>query len=450
MQPRDWQNRRVLVMGLGRFGGGVDAVRYLARQGARVCVTDGAPADRLAVPLQALADIADLRFRLGEHEATDFDEADVILVNPAVPDTHPLLERSRCQGKTITTSVNLFFENCPAPIIGITGANGKSTTTALAAHLLEGQPGRRVWLSGNIGHQPLLETLKDISPEDRVVLELSSFQTERMAGIGRGPQVALLTNLTPNHLDRHGTFADYCAAKEVLFQCQPCHPDAPSTSLFCGEDAVACRWFDRYRVQAGRHSLLYRAKEVPAALRGVYLLPGRANLTNLAGAWAIAQVFGVTEAQACDRLASFRPLPHRLDRVAEREGIRWVNDSIATTPESTLVALAAFDQPKILIAGGYDKGACFKALGEAIARYTKGVVLLGQTAPALARSIKQGRGATVPVTRVDTLDQAVQAARGMAVPGDVVLLSPACASYDMFTNFQERGDAFVALVKQWA
>ncbi len=450
MQPRDWQNRRVLVMGLGRFGGGVDAVRYLAQQGAAVCVTDGASADRLAAPLQALADLADLRFRLGGHEVADFDEAEVVLVNPAVPDAHPLLERARGQGKTITTSVNLFFEVCPAPIIGITGANGKSTTTALTAHLLDGQPGRRVWLSGNIGHQPLLETLEDIAPEDRVVLELSSFQTERMAGIGRGPQVALLTNLTPNHLDRHGTFANYCAAKEVLFQCQPCQPDAPSTSLFCGDDTVACRWFERYRGRVGRHARLYRAEDVPCTLRDAYTLPGQANVTNLAGAWAIAQVFGVTETQACARLASFRPLPHRLALVAERDGIQWYNDSIATTPESTQVALAAFDQPKILIAGGYDKGVCFKALGEAMGRHAKGVVLLGQTASALAHAIPQGPETTVPVTTVDTLEQAVRAARGMAAPGDVVLLSPACASYDMFTNFQERGDAFSALVKQWA
>jgi UDP-N-acetylmuramoylalanine--D-glutamate ligase len=437
-------------MGLGRFGGGVDAVRYLARQGARICITDGASAEQLAKPLQALAGIDNLRFRLGGHEAADFEQADVILVNPAVPDTHPLVVHARRRGKTITTSVNLFFAACPASIIGITGANGKSTTTALTAHLLGSLPERRVWLSGNIGHHPLLESLDVISGGDQVVLELSSFQTERMAEITHGPQVALLTNLTPNHLDRHGTFEDYCAAKEVLFQCQPCQGDSPCLSLFCAADAVGNQWFERYRGQVGRRCMLYRAEDVPPALRQVFPLPGQANLTNLAGAWAIARAFGVTEAQACSRLASFRPLPHRLALVADREGIRWYNDSIATTPESTLVALAAFDQPKILIAGGYDKGVCFQTLGEAIRGHAKGVVLLGQTAQVLERCIQAGAGPPVPVTIAATLEQAVQAAKSMAQAGDVVLLSPACASYDMFTNFQERGDRFAELVDKWA
>jgi len=450
MRQRDWHNRRVLVMGLGRFGGGVDAVRYLARQGARICVTDGASAEQLTKPLQALADIDSLRFRLGGHEAVDFDEADAILVNPAVPDTHPLMEYAHRQGKTVTTSVNLFFEACPAPIIGITGANGKSTTTALTAHLLGSLPERRVWISGNIGHHPLLESLGDISPGDRVVLELSSFQTERMAGIAHGPQVALLTNLTPNHLDRHGTFENYCAAKEVLFQCQPCQGDSPCHSLFCGADVVGKQWFERYRGQDGRRCTLYQAEDVPLAMRQVFPLPGQANVTNLAGAWAIARTFGVTEAQACSRLASFHPLPHRLAMVVERAGIRWYNDSIATTPESTLVALAAFDQPKILIAGGYDKGVCFKALGKAIRGHAKGVVLLGQTAQVLGHCIQEGPGPDIPVTLAATLEKAVQAAKGMAQAGDVVLLSPACASYDMFTNFQERGDAFAELVDRFA
>lgn len=444
--------KQVLVMGLGRFGGGVDVAAFAAARGAFVTVTDLAPAERLAESLSQLKPFDTIRFRLGRHDLDDFQNADLIIVNPAVPRDHPHLQLACEQGVCISTQINLFLGLCPATVIGITGANGKSTTTALTAHLLcsgiEAKviPHRKVWLGGNIGNRPLLSCVSEMQGSDLVVLELSSFQTDELDQIRRAPQVSLLTNLTPNHLDRHGTFADYCAAKEKLFQYQALNRDNPAVSLFCGDDRIGRQWYESYRTQPGRHCLLYHADDVTSSLRACFRLPGRANLSNLAGAVAIARIFGMKESavQAC--LPDFQPLRHRLEWAGETQQVQWFNDSIATTPESTLVALEAFDQPKILIAGGYDKGVSFTALGPAIARQARAAILIGQSAAKLAQAIGACPGRQILIEQADSLAQAVARARQLARAGDVVLLSPACASYDMFDNFQQRGDEFCRLV----
>ncbi len=447
-------NKRVLVLGLGRFGGGADVVRFATGCGAQVTVCDRSGPEKLAVSLEQLDDITGITYTLGEEPEALVSDVDILVVNPAIPDQHPLVARARQLGKTITTQVNLFFERCPARIIGITGSNGKSTTTALTAHLLQAGHlhGRvdygRVWLSGNIGQHPLLALLDQITPRDWVVLELSSFQTERMASLQRGVDVALLTNITPNHLDRHGSLMHYQAAKEVLFQSQSLHSEQPAVSLFCGHDPVACQWYERYHTQGGRRCQLYRVEDIPDAWWERYPLPGQANRMNLAGAATIARLLGVSNDVIADSLPVFHALSHRLEPVAEIDGVRWINDSIATTPESTLVALEAFAAPKVMILGGYDKNIPFEELGKAIAGQAKAVVLLGQTAAKLRRAIEQAARSSITIESVDSLRQAVQTARRLSNPGDVVLLSPACASYDMFDNFQQRGEQFAQYVRQ--
>jgi UDP-N-acetylmuramoylalanine--D-glutamate ligase len=280
--------KRVFVMGLGRFGGGVDAVRFVARAGAHVVVTDKATAEQLSDSMGQLRDLPDIEYHLGRHDADDFAAADVIVANPAVPPDNEFLQIARRHGRTVTSQVALFFQACPARIIGITGANGKSTTTMLTAHLLEraAPPAsrrtyERVWLSGNIGERPLLTILDQIRPRDLVVLEISSFQVEQLAQVCKAPQVALLTNLTPNHLDRYGTFEAYCAAKEGIFRFQPLDVNAPAVSLFNAEDEVASSWFGKYRGQPGRVCRTFCADDVSDEIRAVYALPGRANLSNL-------------------------------------------------------------------------------------------------------------------------------------------------------------------------
>jgi len=356
----------------------------------------------------------------------------------------------------VISQVGLFFQLCPARIIGITGANGKSTTTTLTAHLLErARPPasprayEKVWLSGNIGDRPLLTILDQIGPRDLVVLEISSFQVEQLAEVRKAPHVSLLTNLTPNHLDRYGTFEAYCAAKEGIFQFQPLDAESPAVSIFNSEDKIASAWYQKYRRQGGRTCLTFSADDVSSEIRADYALPGRANLSNLAAAMAIARRFGVSDRSIKDCLPDFKALPHRLELVGDANGIRWYNDSKATTPEGTMVALAAFECPKILIAGGYDKHIPFDELGGKIAQSTKAVILIGQTAGKIADAIAAASGnSRADVRFAGSLAEAVELAGRLAVPGDVVLLSPACASYDMFENYQERGRLFAQLVQR--
>jgi len=454
--------KKILVMGLGRFGGGVDVAQFAAGAGAGVTVTDLAPADQLSDSISKLADIGNIEFHLGSHEPADFEQADIVVANPAVPGDNEFLELARRADRLVTSQINIFFELCPALIIGITGANGKSTTAALTAHLLNNTISdiryakcEKVWLSGNIGNRPLLTMLEEIGPGDLVVLELSSFQLEQLAEIRKAPKIAVLTNLTPNHLDRHGTFANYCAAKENIFKFQELNEDSPAVSIFNAEDKIGAEWYEKYRKDAGRTCVRFSADDVSEEIWSIFPLPGRANRSNLASAIAIARYFGVDDARIKMCLPTFKGLPHRLEFVEEIDGVRWYNDSIATTQQSAIAALEAFDEPVIIIAGGYDKKLPFDELGELIAQKAKAAILMGQTAPKIAAAIERKLATEVTentekkteVEIVSSLVKAVVLTRDLAVAGDVVLLSPACASYDMFDNFQQRGHEFRRLVR---
>ena len=466
MNREFFKGKKVLVMGLGRFGGGVDVAKFAGANGAKVIVTDMASAEKLRDSVGQLSEFSDIDFHLGRHDPTDFEQADVIVANPAVAPDNEFLQTARRAGRLIASQIGIFFELCAAPIVGITGANGKSTTAALTAHILRNATSDilhptydRVFLSGNIGNRPLLAEIDEITCNDLVVLELSSFQLEQLAETKKAPKVALLTNLTPNHLDRHGTFAEYCSAKENIFKFQELDEDCPSVSFFNAEDEIGAEWFERYRCDVGRSCIKFSSDDVPAQMREIYPLPGRANLSNLAAALAIARCFDVSD-EAVERcLGSFKSLPHRLELVANVNGVRWYNDSIATTPQSSIAALDAFDCSPVIIAGGYDKNLGFDDLGRKIAETAKAAILLGQTAPKIAKAIRSAqlslRGAKrhgnlkrsdTMVEIVASLSDAVNLASRLAVSGDVVLLSPACASYDMFDNFQQRGQQFVELV----
>jgi UDP-N-acetylmuramoylalanine--D-glutamate ligase len=464
MSKEPFSGKIVLVMGLGRFGGGVDTAKFLAEAGAKVIVTDLAGRKQLSDSINKLKEFPDIEYHLSSHNEDDFLQADIIVANPAVPPDNKFLQLARRHKKSITSQIGIFFQLCPATIIGITGANGKSTTAALTAHLLKSAGDEQrakpapsevegsdehVWLSGNIGNEPLLTILNDIKANDLVVLEISSFQIEQLAEIQKAPKIALLTNLTPNHLDRYGTFENYCAAKENIFKLQQLDRNDPATSIFNAEDEIAAEWFEKYKCDAGRTCIKFSTSDVSRNIRDYFSLPGKANLSNLAAAISIAKYFGVDNDQIKKALPSFKSLPHRLEFVAEKRGVRWFNDSKATTPLSAITALEAFDQPIILIAGGYDKHLPFDEFGQKIAEKAKAAILIGQTASKIADAIrntisKQG----TRIENVKSLDEAVQSARRLAEPGDVVLLSPACASYDMFENFEQRGREFIRLVQE--
>lgn len=433
-------------MGLGRFGGGVDVVKFACSAGARVIVTDLAKQDALAESISQLKGL-DIAYHLGSHEGGDFEQADVVVANPAVPLDNKFLQIARKAGRKVTSQIELFFELCPAKIIGITGANGKSTTTSLTAHLLRSRFGNKVWLGGNIGNEPMLMIVRKIKPDDLVVLELSSFQIEQLAQSDKAPQVALLTNLTPNHLDRYKTFENYCKAKELIFKHQKPDTNQPAVSIFNGDDEASSKWFAKYQKDAGRVCVKFSADDVPARIRSSYGLPGRAYLANLAGAIAVAKYFGVTDEQIIECLPAFKALPHRLQLVGEARGVRWYNDSKATTPDSSIVALEAFDSP-IIIAGGYDKHIPFDEFGAKIVQKAKAAILIGQTAQVIGKIIQNHPQNKAQVKYAKTLAEAVQMANTLAAKGDAVLLSPACASYDMFENYEQRGEQFIELVNK--
>jgi UDP-N-acetylmuramoylalanine--D-glutamate ligase len=454
MDSSFFSGKTVLVMGLGRFGGGVDVAKFAYNTGGKVTITDLATEQQLSESIEKLKEFPDIEYHLGSHDPADFKQADIIVVNPAVPPHNEFLKLAQERNKFITSQINIFFELCPALIIGITGANGKSTTAAMTAHLLRGTrdegSGKReenVWLSGNIGNEPLLTIADQIRSDDLVVLELSSFQIEQLAQIQKAPNVALLTNLTPNHLDRYGTFANYCAAKENIFKFQKLD-SPPAVSIFNAEDEIAAKWFEKYRQDNNRICIKFSADDVSEEIRDNFSLPGRANLSNLAAALCLARHFGVEDYRIRKSLPAFKSLPHRLELVTEINGVKWYNDSKATTPQSAITAIEAFDQPVIIIAGGYDKNIPFDEFGQKIAKKAKAAILLGQTAQKIADAITARPKTNTKIEIVNSLAKAVELAKQLAAKGDIVLLSPACASYDMFDNFEQRGKEFCRFVRE--
>ena len=438
----DLTGKNVLVMGLGKFGGGFDAAVYASKFAKQVIATDLSKKEKIA-SIEKLEKIKNIELVLGEHRECDFEQCDIAIINPAVPPENRFIKIAKQNGAIVTSAIALFFENCPAKIISITGSNGKSTTTALTHHILKFASENsnvqygNVFLGGNIGNLPLLETIPQITENDLVVLEISSFQAEQLDMFKLAPFASAITNLTPNHLDRHITFENYCNAKKTLFANQK----NDGISVFNAEDEVSAGWFEEFK-NIRKDCYLFNPEDVPEKIVDAFTLPGRANLSDLAAAMVISHYFGVADATIAEALKSFKALPHRLQLVAQAKGVKWYNDSISTTPESTIAGINAFDTPMILLAGGYDKKIPFDDMAKLVSQKVPTAVLIGVTAEKIKSLIESHPDNKCDVILAGTLEEAVNICNQYAKAGDSVVLSPACASYDMFENFQQRGNMF--------
>jgi UDP-N-acetylmuramoylalanine--D-glutamate ligase len=458
----DLNGRQVTVMGLGRFGGGAGAARYLVSRGASVTVTDLEPPEKLAESVKALEGLP-ITWRLGGHDEADFRRADLIVVNPAVPKSAPMLEIARQSGIPLSSELNLFIEACPAPIIAVTGTAGKSTTSSLLALALARR--HRTHFGGNIGRS-LLAELAEIGPDDRVLLEISSFQLEDAATLRWSPSIAVVTNLSENHLDHHGTMENYAAAKQNILRFQrpediavlPAHD--PLVSQWAPLTPGRVVWYDVRQADAGggprldggdcawrqdrRLFIRWGGRIESIDLDQALRLPGEHNIANLMAAALAARAAGVSLAETAKATRDFRGLPHRLELVAEVGDVRFFNDSKATTPAAAEVALRSFRREQtIAIAGGYDKKIDLAPLVAALCRHARSVLLIGETAGQLAEMLAAAGHAHAEV--LGTLERAVNRAAHLAAAGDVVLLSPGHASWDQFENFEQRGQQFAGL-----
>jgi UDP-N-acetylmuramoylalanine--D-glutamate ligase len=444
----DLGGARVLVVGAARSG--IALARFLTGHGAQVTLTDLRPAGDLGPQIPELEGIG-VRMELGGHDAASFLGADLVAVSPGVPLASAPLAAARAKGVRVVAEVEVASWFLKGTILGITGSNGKSTTTALTGHILE-QAGLSAVACGNLG-TPLTELIPSDSPERFYVVELSSFQLEGIETFH--PSIAALLNLSPDHQDRYPDMSAYYAAKARLFLNQEKGDDAvlnhddPEVRAMAGALRARIHWFSRTsRLEAGAFVdggdivLLAEGRETRVMPVGDLPLFGVHNQENVLAALLMAARCGVSPATAAQAVRAFRGLPHRLERVGEVNGVAWFNDSKATNVGATARSVQSFAGNVVLILGGKDKGGAFAELEPLIRARVIHLILMGQARDDIARQL----GPIAPTTLVRNLQEAVDAAARVATPGAVVLLAPACASFDQYSGFEARGDHFRWLV----
>lgn len=448
----------VVILGFARQGSAL--ARFFAEQGARVVVSDMRDAQALQLAMQALAELP-ITYVLGEHPDSLLEGCELLCLSGGVPVNLPIVLEAQRRGIPLSNDAQEFLRRCPAPVVGITGSAGKTTTTSLVGEMIRAG-GFRSWVGGNIGN-PLIADLADIKPGDRVVMELSSFQLEIM---DVSPPVAGVLNITPNHLDRHGTMAAYIAAKAHIVQFQaPSHIavlgyDEPNARGLASQTPAQVRYFSgEAETPVGAYlrgnDLVLRREEqdIPVCRRADIKLRGFHNVENVLAAIALGDAAGVPAPAMREAIRGFTGVAHRLEVVRERNGVLWVNDSIATAPERVLAALEAFNEPLVLLAGGRDKDLPWETFARRVVTRARVLILFGEAMDLIAEHVNNAfqvvRQAPVleTVERAGTLENAVSRAAKWSRPGDVVLLSPGGTSFDAFRDFAERGERFVELVQ---
>jgi UDP-N-acetylmuramoylalanine--D-glutamate ligase len=459
LQGLNLAGKRVVVLGLARQGKAL--AHYLARNGARVTVSDLCGEEELADAIEELDGLS-IHYVLGEHPLNLLDGVDIVYVSGGVSVDIPVVAEARRRGIPISNEAQVFLERCPAPVIGVTGSSGKTTTTALTGEMCRAA-GFRTWVGGNIGN-PLIADVDEIRPSNWVVMELSSFQLEVMT---ISPHIAAVTNITPNHLDRHGAMEVYIAAKRNIVAHQGAedlavlgYDDANARSLAL-DTAAHLLWFsDRAEVEEGAFrtngelTLRLGGEDRTICHVSEIKLLGRHNLLNVLAASALAGAAGASLEAIRHVAMTFSGVEHRLELVREMDRVRWYDDSIATTPERSLAALRSFENPIVLLAGGRDKDLPWGEFAEEAVQRVRYLVTFGEAGPMIARVVKKALNGSArerrlkEIAQVDTMEEAVEVAARVIRPGDVVLLSPGGTSFDAFRDFAERGDRFKQLVRK--
>lgn len=444
----NFERARVTVVGLGIEG--IDLVRFLTKVGAQVTVSDARSPETLTDALAAIEDTG-ATLSLGANRVEDTVHADYVFASQGVPQELPALTEARRAGVPISSMTDLFLRLCPAPVAAVTGSSGKTTTTALVGAMLE-ESGQDYVVGGNIGIG-LLGLLDRIGPETRVMLELSHTQLEM---VHQSPQIACVTNVTPNHLDRY-SWDEYVALKRRIFEFQT----TEDTAIFNLDDEVTAGFIPQAAAHVLATSMLAAIPGDGVALvngevirrtggqdhrvlaRDEIRLRGEHNVENVLSAIAIASQLGVSDEAAARAIRAFTGVPHRLEPVATVEGIQWVNDSIATTPERTLAGMRSYTEPLVLLLGGRHKDLPLAELGREAAARCRAVVTFGEAGPLFASAVRDARlGESPVIEEVTDVEAAVRTASRLARSGDVVLFSPAGTSFDAYRNFERRGEAF--------
>ena len=445
--------RSVTVIGMGISN--VPLIKMLLRAGVKVTVRDKATREKVADLAQELESLG-AKLILGPDYLENLSE-ELIFRTPGLSPNTPQLAQAVENGAALSSEMEVFFQTCPSHLIAVTGSDGKTTTTTIISEFLK-EAGKTVYVGGNIG-KPLLPDVADMEPEDFAVLELSSFQLMTME---QSPNVAVITNLAPNHLDYHHTMEEYTNAKKNIFLHQSendrlvLNYDNDVTRSMAAEAVCPVTWFSRKeKLEEGvylRDGAIWLTNEMGSRevlpLSDIQL-PGVHNIENYMA--AIAAVDGLVPDKCVRAVARrFKGVEHRIELVRELDGVKYYNDSIGTSPSRTTACLESFPQKIILIAGGYDKGVPFTQLGVEIVGHVKALFLTGNTAGAIRQAVQQAPGyaeSGMILAETEDLAAAVAAAHKAAKPGDVVVLSPACAAFDHFKNFMERGQVFKKLVR---
>ncbi len=433
MKKFNIKEKKVLVMGLGLLGGGVAAARYFARKGARVTVTDLRSRKTLLPSIKKLSRLP-IRFILGEHRIEDFANTDLIIRNPDVMPDSPYLEVARKKGIPIEMAESFFAKNCPGKIIGVTGTRGKSTTATLIAKILQ-DAGKDVVLAGNVAGIGTLTYLDKIDVRTIAVLELSSFQLNALGEVKISPDIAVITNIYPEHLNHYATFDNYVADKKNIFRYQTkkdylvLNKNSKFSQDFAKEAPSKVIFFDSDNL----------SKNLPTKLLGEH------NRENIAAALAVGQLLGVEMDLMRKTIANFSPLPYHLENVRTIKKIKFINDGVSTSPEATIAALNTLNGNIILILGGNDKKLDFRELGLLVSRKVKAIIIMRGTAESKIKKAIPQKG--LIKGEFDNLRETVRSAWALAKPGSIILFSPAATSFNWFSNTYQRSKLFTEIVK---